>query len=277
MKSRKYFCALALSLPILIVVFCCMSLSVYVGYEKKTIQKERSATPISNVFDRSACLPPCWNNIQPGVSTREDVLAFRDQLDKGTFEFATSYDETHYIFTFINHKTITKGTVVSFIINDVGQVQLIEFEGNALSKFPISRLPLWYVLQSFGEPEYAISNEYRHYPLESLVLYYPASGIEVTCASEPISAPVIGITISAVDCELDSDTEVFFYSPEFFFNRLILEYGSPEKAAYAQQFFCPWVGIDASYLLPNWGPFNYPEEYPTVPPAEIQSRCPRGE
>lgn len=273
MKSRKSFCALGLSLPILAVVFCCISLSVYVGYEKKAIQKERSATPTSNVFDIPACLPPCWNNIEPGISTREDVLVFRDQLDKDTFEFATSYEETHYIFTFINHRMITQGTVVRVIFNDIGQVQLVEFKGNTFSKFPISRLPLWYVLKSLGEPEYAIFNEFKHYPLGSLVLYYPASGMEVTCVSEPIPAPVIGITINTVDCELDSDTEVTFYSPEIFFDRLAVEYGSLEKAEYAKQFFCPWVGVDADYLSVDWGPLRYPGT-PTALPAEIMSRCP---
>lgn len=58
MKSRKYFCALALSLPILIVVFCCMSLSVYVGYEKKpskkNVQPRQSATFL---IDLLVCLP----------------------------------------------------------------------------------------------------------------------------------------------------------------------------------------------------------------------------
>lgn len=276
MKSSKSFCALGLSLLIMAVVFCYISLSVYIGYEKKAIQKEHSATPISNVFDISACLPPCWNNIEPGVSTREDVLVFRDQLDKDTFEFATSYEETHYIFTFINHKTITNGTIVRFIFNDIGQVQLIEFKGNTFSKFPSSRLQLQNVLQSLGEPKYAILNEYRHYPLGSLVLYYPASGMEVTCGSEPIPAPVIGITISTVDCELDSDTEVTFYSPEIFFDRLVVEYGSLEKADYAKQFFCPWVGVDADYLSVNWGPLRHPDT-PTTLPAEIMSQCPNRE
>lgn len=275
MTSRKTFCALGLLASILAVFLCCISLSVYVEYKKKVIREERAMIPVSHVFDHSSCLPPCWNGIEAGVSTREDVLKFRDKLEEGTFEFATSYNETHYIFTFVNHKIITKGTVIRFILNDVGKVDIIEFTGNSFSKFPLSRLPLWYVLQSFGEPKYAIVNEFRHYPMESLVLYYPNSGIEVNCLSEPVPAPVIGITIDSIDCELDSDTEVYFYSPETFFNNLVREYGSPEKAEYAYQFFCPWVGVAAEYLSVDWEPFRNPVT-PTASPEEITAQCPKG-
>lgn len=268
MKLRRFSYILGVSLPILAVFLCCVSLSVYVEYEKKVIREKRSTVPISRIFDNPACLPPCWNNIEPGVSTREDVLIFRDQLEEGTFEFATAYEEAHYIFKFKDQKTGSRRAGVRLIFNDANFVELIEFYAHTFSK-----IPLWYALQFFGEPEYAIVNEFRRYPMESLVLYYPGSGIEITCLSEPIPAPVIGITIGSIDCELDSNIQVYFYSPDIFFDRLVAEYGSLEKAEYAKQFFCPWVGVEADYLSVDWGAMRYPGT-PTALPAEIMSRCP---
>jgi hypothetical protein len=224
--------------------------------------------PLATVFDNLVCEPPCWNHVVPGITTEEQAREAMQRLaGKPSDVYESKYPSGRVYMSYRAGNGY--GERITFAVwNDV--VKHIRFEGAG------RYLSLSYVLGRFGNPDYAFQSMYGDSgPM--LVLLYPSRGIQVLCLPRP------AFIIGTIHCNPESRTIVEFFAPTEYDEHLayFFEGGAPdrfsERAEYAQQFFCPWVGIEASYLLPNWGPFNYPEEYPTVPPAEIQSRCPRGE
>lgn len=245
MKSKKQLsCLFWLLSPILLLIFCCLASYIYIEIQADSYRKEQQNIPVTTLFDTLICAPPCWNQIEPGVSTREQVLDLKYQFTENTFSFGTAYEDTHYIFNLKNPATDYSGTV-RFVMDDNGLVKVIGFD-----VYLSHRMPLWYVLKSLGEPEYAVANGYSHPSGDMLILYYPAKGIEVRCLPGALME-VWMISVGSVDCESESNTDVLFYPPEDYQARLAIEYGSSEKAQNAQRFFCPWVGIEGDYLYVN--------------------------
>lgn len=212
--------------------------------------------PTSTVFDNLVCHPPCWNNIVPGITTErqaQEILTTLANQKNGKVSEQKYSDGRMYLSYFTHNEYVH-----IMILNN--NVKWIQFQGF---------MPLKYVLESLGEPEYAVKEMYGEIGWMT-ILYYPERGIEIWCM--PRSFLVIG----SIGCNLESDVQVYFHSPEDYETQLVGKYGSPENAQYAQSFFCPWVGVEAQYLSVDWGPINNPDEYPTLSPAEVKSQCPTG-
>lgn len=218
-----------------------------------------SERPLSTVFDSLVCDPPCWQNLTPGQSTYDEaydtlkrLAVFDKQIEvvrRGDGDLIVFY---HYPANSDRPFDDVKEEVL-FWINKSGVLVEIEFREPSRDD---PRMPLSYVLARLGEPDYAIQHMYGEIgPMT--ILHYPERGIEIWCI------PVPGKCHSD-----DGDVRVFFYPPNSYESRLVARYGSLEKARYAQQFFCPWVGVEAEYFLVNWGSFP---SGPTTPPRE---RCP---
>lgn len=215
--------------------------------------------PLSTVFDNLVCEPPCWNNIIPGQTTYEEAYNLLKKLAISDSQIYTKQWEgggiSFYHYPVDSNKPFddTKEEVLFRFKNRI--LVRIEFEGD---NHP--RMSLNYVLSRLGEPDYAVQDMYADMG-EMTILHYPERGIEIRCMPH------------WVRCTSDSEVRVYFYLPASYESRLVDYYGSLEKAQYAQQFFCPWVGVDAEYLLVNWGPFRTPPA-PTTSPEEIANQCP---
>lgn len=216
--------------------------------------------PVSTVFDNPVCELPCWNYVVPGSTTYEqahqilkEIATFEDDIS----ESPMGLQETVKTITYRRYNSqLNKYTErVEIIFTISGLVDTIYFSSAG------AKITVPYVISRLGEPDSAVQGHWGPRP-GLLIMHYPYRGIQVNCLP---------------DCNAESDVYVILYPPDDYKERLIREYGSPEKAEYAKKFFCPWVGVEASYLSVNWGPFNFPDEYPEISPAEIKSRCPTGE
>lgn len=220
--------------------------------------------PLSTLFDNLVCEPPCWNHITPGITTREQLLDTLGKIPVDKSEIIESagrgkafvYYERYYPVS-----DLTRDQVIFKLVDSI--VVELEFESF------LTNMSLSYMLNQFGEPDYAIQEMYGEIGWMT-ILFYPSRGVEIWCM--PRSFLIIG----SIGCNLESDVRVYFYVPRNYETRLIEKYGSPENAEHAKRFFCPWVGIDASYLSIDWVPIHFPDEYPAVSPEEIASRCPTG-
>lgn len=227
--------------------------------------------PVSTVFDDLVCEPPCWNHIVPGTTTeeqaREILKVLAGEKNQNNISEQIYPDERVYLSLRMNYPDDgTFGERITLAIWD-SIVKRVVFEGAA------RHLSLTYVLETIGNPDYAFQMMYGDSgPM--LVLVYPDRGIMARCLPKAFFS-------GSISCNLESTTDVTFFAPGEYDEHLARfldwrgdPHQSPEVAQYAKRYFCPWVGVDASYLFVEFGPSP---GAPTASSAEIASQCPTGE
>jgi hypothetical protein len=144
---------------IIILVFIIFVVAFYICINHKT-----------EIFTNSQCEAPCWNNIEPGFTTRDEALAILQQdssIDGDSIQSLVLHDNQISEMIIFNIRDGFQITALGrlYFIDDV--VEFISFE------YPLS-ISLGEAFDSFGEPE---SLFLSRDPDLNINFLYPSTGI----------------------------------------------------------------------------------------------------
>ena len=126
----------------------------------------KASSPDTNLIGNNNCNPPCWNEITPGQTNKDQATMAMHQInyEKGGELSVSDYG-------------------ISWQERTFGRVYAIEFEGNLvkLIRFPTERTSLEQILSLFGEPDYLITEPGKGKGGGNFILiYYPNKGLAFT-------------------------------------------------------------------------------------------------
>lgn len=142
--------------------------------------------PSPTVFDQTGCEKPCWNSLQVGVSTKDDVektLAIYPKdpskvtIDKGLYQSGIEFIEITLYEETYRYYSNGPAPVITFVFEQNGD--------NIVDRIYISNMILMeQALEIFGEPETALVTSYEFLPdfwKKDMYLYYPKQGLSIAC------------------------------------------------------------------------------------------------
>lgn len=198
----------------------------------------------SGLFSVSACTPPCWQNLIPGVSSINDVNQFINLLP------SHKWPERIY-------RSRDSGCAWKRIV-DLEQRHLADFhlENNTLTFIQWGMPPeitLQQVVDYYGSPEYfhatiSTGPEEAVYVVE---VYYPALGMafKISPQHEDVNYIRPDMRISSVQYFANGDIKSYFTT------RYSCDYGSEIAAEIAEKeitkYVQPWYGFGEIKVIPS--------------------------
>ena len=199
-------------------------------------------------FDQTGCENPCWNGLQTGVSTRQEIRNVLDtfpadssqiQIEEGEYLSGYQFIKIRFIDESYRYHPNGSPPIISFIFE--------EDDDDVVDRIYINdMLIMGQVLDVFGEPDGVIlaSSPTIHpdYWKKSIHFYYPNIGITVGCYQ--------GTTLSNVDgspCKSEfSIVSLAYFKPEDYRNILKEEYGDADLAL---KYLTPYNGLSTNYSI----------------------------
>lgn len=199
-------------------------------------------------FDQTRCENPCWDGLQAGVSTRQEIQNVLDTFSVDSSQIQIEEGEYLSGYQFIKIRFIDE----SYRYHSTGSPPIISFvfekdDDDVVDRIYISdMLIMGQVLEIFGEPDGVIlvsgSTIHPDYWKKSIYFYYPKMGITVSCYQ--------GTTLSNVDgspCKSEfSIISLAYFKPEDYRNILKEEYGDADLAL---KYMTPYNGLSADYPI----------------------------
>ncbi len=203
-----------------------------------------SSKPDSGFWGDSSCMPPCWNNITPGVTVESDALSIitgspliqPDSLKERRYENPNIYE---YVFR------LQQDSIGSFAINRgiVYQVHLT----------PAFDLQLKDIINRFGEPEYIFSEETGGGLVSYTVnLYYPSQGIIIQMFWHHETRRYRDVPLGSFKLEEELLIEsIYYFQPAESFEMALMNawQHDEEKARYILSNLVGWDGLDVYAVI----------------------------
>jgi hypothetical protein len=214
----KYLSSLICSVLILLVV------------STSACKPETYSSSEISILDNPVCSPPCWQNIVPGETNRNDLLAALagiDNFDQSSlvqrdYPNKKGYNQIIYGKLYLEPNAVT---FVSAYLSDETVVELVDFLGNW--NFTLEK-----AIEGLGEPEGILIYHSEHTLISFLI---PSKGIAFSFDTTRV---ILSIT---PDLKI---TSINYFSPEFYYALLDMGWFSEGMWGYqvSMDRIKPWRG-----------------------------------
>ena len=171
-----------ISRQFLYVILVVIAIVICVACESILTPEER----VEIIFpDVTSCNAPCWNQIEPGITTEEEFLVIAE-ANSSQFDNLKRSDVS------------TGNSGYTWVIKEAdifGSALIRDDRANILSFQPKSNLPLESIIQALGNPKsYVAAYTWGERPFVSLVLFYESEGVIV-------ESLIWWSNLSTIDCK----------------------------------------------------------------------------
>ncbi len=198
-----------------------------------------------SIFANPTCVPPCWQNIEPGKSSEQDAISALKKVPDIDLNSIITKGEHWDIFDDIVYFSIHDESIVGRVYILDGKVAMIDFSRMEFR----DNLDMTFgdAIDEFGEPQYIINMPIRiEIAWNILLAIQPKKGIIITCDVGYIDWR------SKTSLKQDSKIQyVTFFDPALYEKLLDARYisGGGLDRTDTENSMIPWNGYGKIYTL----------------------------